>query len=207
VPASYQGVFDTLGATSLSATSLPIAIGKTHVWTDGEWATRTPGALPTDPTRYGGGGTSRGFVLPAAGTHAVTMPASFLLEMLRPAGPSQYNLMCRYSTPAQLGTITVTKQSTVTTVKAPKHAKAGAPVVLRGTVTHQVSNLGGPVPRGRLVVKEHGRTIAISKLDVAGKTKLKVTKLTVGRHSFVVRYKGDDYNAVSRSKSITLTLS
>jgi hypothetical protein len=207
VPAAMQGVMDTIAGVSFSAEKIPFAIGKSVARTSGTWSTRTPGALPSDPTTYSGGGTSQAFELPTAGVYPVTMPSEFLLVPLNAGGmPTAYYFDCRSAQPTQIGTVTVTKQSSVTKIKAPKQVRHGKPLKLKGTVTDQYSALGGPSPAGRLVVKEHGKSIATGKLGAKGTAKLTVTGLSAGTHSLVVVYMGDPYHDGSKTKALKVTV-
>jgi hypothetical protein len=155
---------------------------------------------------YTGTGSNLAFVLPQAGTYTITMPKSFTLTATNASGATVAAATCTSATPAQLGSITLSKQ--VSTVKAkakPTTAHKGDVVAVKGKVTNEFQKLGGPVPTGKVIVKDGKKTVAKGKLK-NGKFVLKVKGLKVGAHKLVVTYKGDGYTAKGKSKTLKVVV-
>ncbi len=62
-----------------------------------------------------------------------------------------------------------------------------------------------PQPGGRVVFKNNGRRLGSARL-VNGKVSLSTTRLKRGRHRMVAVYRGDAFNAPSRSRVLVLTV-
>ena len=89
---------------------------------------------------------------------------------------------------------------------APASAKEGAVVLVKGKVTNEFQKTGGPVPTGKLVIKDGKKKVAKGKLTKDGKYKIKVKGLKVGAHKLVVYYKGDGYTDKGKSKKLKVVI-
>ena len=88
---------------------------------------------------------------------------------------------------------------------APASAKKGAVVFVKGKVTNEYQKSGGPVPTGKVIVKDGKKKVGKGKLK-KGKYKIKVKGLAVGSHKLVVYYKGDGYTDKGKSKKLKVTI-
>jgi len=151
---------------------------------------------------YSGKGSNAAFVLPKAGTYSVNMPKSFTLAATNASGATVFTATCTNATPSALGSITLSKQASVTKAKGPKSVTKGSLVTLKVTVTDDYSKTGGVIPSGKLIVKDGKNKVGKGTLDAKGKAKLKIKGLKPGAHKLVVIYKGDSYNEGSKSKAL-----
>ena len=157
-------------------------------------------------TTFAGAGSNLAFVLPKAGTYTVAMPKAFTLLATNASGATVVTAPCTTTTPATIGTLTLSKQASVVKAKAaPKLAAKGAVVSVKGKVANDYSKTGGPVPTGKLIVKDGKKTVGKGKLK-NGKFVVKVKGLAVGKHSLTVIYKGDDFTSKGKSKAIKVTV-
>ena len=76
---------------------------------------------------------------------------------------------------------------------------------VKGKVTNDYSKTGGPVPTGKVIIKDGKKTIGKGKLK-NGKFTIKVKSLAVGTHTLTVKYTGDDYTNKSKSKKLKVTV-
>jgi hypothetical protein len=168
------------------------------------WNTVTPG--PTRTT-FSGKGANAAFLLPAAGTYAVAMPKQFTLQGTNASGQpvAGATAACTSAAPSALGSITLSKQASVTKVKAAKKVKSGAVESVKIKVTNDYSKQGGVVPTGKVTIKDGKKTLGKGKLK-NGKVTIKVKKLSVGTHKIVVKYGGDSYTEKSKSKTLKVTV-
>lgn len=79
--------------------------------------------------------------------------------------------------------------TTTTSATTPTSSVFGQPVELSATVSETG---GGATPTGTVTFSEGGTTIATAPLDGAGAASASVADLTVGSHSVVATYSGDD---------------
>lgn len=166
----------------------PVAWTKPAAATNGVWV-------------YTGKGSNAAFTLPKAGTYSVNMPTTFTL--VTTGGTTPVTATCTAAaTPAQIGSITLSKQASTTKAKAPKSIKKGAVASVKVTVINENSKAGGVIPSGKLIIKDGKKTVGKGKLDAKGKATIKVKGLAAGSHKLVVIYKGDDFDNGSKSKAV-----
>jgi len=157
-------------------------------------------------TTFTGAGSNNAFVLPAAGTYTVAMPKAFTLLATNASGATVVSAPCTTTTPATIGTLTLSKQNAVVKAKAkPKSAAKGDVVSVKGKVDNDYSKTGGPVPTGKLIVKDGHKKVGKGKVK-NGKFVVKIKGLAVGQHSLTVIYKGDDFTSKGKSKAIKVAV-
>jgi hypothetical protein len=178
----------TFGATVAKA---PVAWTKPAAATGGNWI-------------YTGKGSNAAFVLPEAGTYTVSMPKTFTL--VTTGGTAPVTATCTTAaTPTTIGTITLSKQVSKVKAKAPASAHKGDVVSVKGKVTNEFQKIGGPVPTGKVIVKDGKKKVGTAKLK-NGKFVVKLKGLKVGAHKLVVMYKGDGYTDKSKSKKLKVVV-
>lgn len=167
------------------------------------WNTPQPPGPST--TTFSGKGANAAFVLPKAGTYTVSMPKAFTVIATRADGSTAATALCTQANPNSLGTITLSKQKATVKAKAPKSAKKGAVVTVKGKVTNEFVKTGGPEATGKLIVKDGKKKVGKGKLK-NGKYTIKVKGLAVGSHKLTVQYKGDDFTDKGVSKELKVTV-
>jgi hypothetical protein len=208
IPGTVQAALDTppIGpVTGGKSDDFGAAFGSTVAKAPVKW-TKPPAADSNGNWVYTGKGANLAFPLPAAGTYAVTMPKAFTLQATRADGTTGATALCTSANPTSIGSITLGKQVSTTKAKGPKSAKVGSVVTLKVKVTDEFSSTGGPIPSGKLIVKDGKKKVGKGTLDSHGKAKIKVKGLKVGSHKLKVFYKGDSYNQTSKSKALKLTV-
>jgi hypothetical protein len=183
-------------------TSFGTAVAKAPV----VWNTANPPGPTT--TTFSGKGANAAFILPAAGTYSVTMPKTFSLQGTNASGGPVAGATATCTStaaPSALGSITLSKQASVTKVKAVKKIKHGAVESVKIKVTNDYSKTGGPLPTGKVTIKDGSKTIGKGKLK-NGKVTIKVKSLSVGTHNLVVKYAGDSYTDKSKSKKLKVVV-
>jgi hypothetical protein len=203
VDSTTAGVLDTLDVTGAKSDDFSAAFGSTQAKAPVVW--NTPSGGPP-PTTFSGKGANAAFTLPAAGTYTVSMPKAFTVIATKADGSTAATALCTQANPNPLGTITLSKQASTVKGKAPKSAKVGTVVTVKGKVTNEYVKTGGPAATGKLVIKDGKKTVAKGKVGKNGKFKIKVKGLKAGSHKLVVTYKGDKYTAKGKSKAIKLTV-
>ncbi len=136
------------------------------------------------------------------------MPKTFTLQGTNASGQPVAGITasCTTAAPAQIGSITLEKQSATVKAKAPKSVKKGAVVSVKGKVTNDYSKTRRPGgdrqghDQGR---QEEGRQGQDNK---KGKFVIKVKGLAVGSHKLTVSYKGDDFTDKGKSKALKVTV-
>jgi hypothetical protein len=198
------GLLGGLGVTGAKSDDFAAAFGSTLAKAPVAWTTATTG---TTTTTFSGKGANAAFTLPAAGNYTVSMPTVFNLQGTNASGQPVPGITakCTTTAPAKIGSIALSKQASVTKAKGPKSATKGKVVTLKVKVSDDYSATGGVVPTGKLIVKDGSKKVGKGKL-VNGKAKIKVKGLKAGKHKIVVTYKGDSFNAGSKSKAIKLTV-
>ena len=205
VPATLQGALDLLTATGAKSDDFGTSFGDQVAKAPVKWDTKTPGATPADPTVYSGKGANGAFTLPKAGTYAVNMPKQFTVAATKADGSTAITATCTSATPSQIGTIVLSKQASKVKAKAPKSAKAGAVVSVKGKVTNEYVKTGGPEATGKILIKDGKKTVGKGKLK-KGKFVVKVKGLAVGSHKLTVSYKGDSFTDKGESKVLKLNV-
>jgi hypothetical protein len=133
------------------------------------------------------------------------MPKTFTLIATNASGATVASAPCTTGAQATIGSIVLSKQNSVTKLKAAKKAKHGSTVSAKIKVTNDYAKTGGPLPTGKVVIKDGSKTLGKGKLK-NGKVTIKVKTLSVGTHDLVVKYAGDDFTNKSKSKKITVTI-
>ncbi|HEX5086488.1 MAG TPA: DUF6801 domain-containing protein, partial [Nocardioides sp.] len=175
----------TLQVTGAKSDDFAATFGDTVAKAPVVWnAPQPPG--PTT-TSFNGKGANAAFVLPKAGTYTVSMPKAFTVIATRADGSTAATALCTQANPNPLGTITLSKQKATVKAKAPKSAKKGAVVTVKGKVTNEFVKTGGPEATGKLIVKDGKKKVGKGKLK-NGKYTIKVKGLGVGSHKLTVQY-------------------
>jgi hypothetical protein len=218
VPAGFLGFDSTFTLDNATASALSTNFGVTGGKSDDfgtsfgtnvvkapvVWGTSTTG--PTTTT-FSGRGSNAALTLPKAGTYSVTMPATFTLQGTNASGQPVAGITasCTTAAPAQIGTITLEKQNATVKAKAPKSAKKGAVVSVKGKVSNDQSKAGGVLPSGKVTVKDGKKKVGTAKIK-NGKFVVKLKGLKVGVHTLTVSYAGDDFDNKSVSKALKVTV-
>lgn len=177
----------------------------------GDTVAKAPVVWSGPPTSAGGNSTFAGkggnaaFTLPEAGTYTVAMPKTFTMLATNASGATVVTAPCTTTAPATIGTITLTKQVSKVKAKAPASAQAGDVVSVKGKVTNEYQKTGGPVPTGKVIIKDGKKKVGTAKLK-KGKFVVKLKGLKVGAHKLVVMYKGDGYTDKSKSKKLKVVV-
>ena len=206
IPDAVQTVLDGLPGgpvTGGKSTDFGTAFGDTVAPAPVAWT--KPGAAVGGFWVYTGKGANGAFVLPKAGTYSVNMPKSFTLTATNASGATVATATCTSAAPAQLGSITLSKQVSKVKAKAPATAHKGDVVAVKGKVTNEFQKTGGPVPTGKVIVKDGKKKVGTAKLK-NGKFVVKLKGLKVGAHKLVVMYKGDGYTDKSKSKKLKVVV-
>jgi hypothetical protein len=156
-------------------------------------------------TTFAGKGANNAFLLPKAGAYTVAMPKTFTLIATNSSGGTVTTATCTTGAPATIGNITLSKQTSVIKLKGAKKVKSGAVESLKIKVTNDYSKTGGPVPTGKVTLKDGSKKIGKGTLK-NGKVTIKVKGLSVGTHDLKVKYSGDDYTNKGKSKTLTVTV-
>jgi hypothetical protein len=198
VPPAVAGALTTVdGAKSDDfSTSFGSATAKAPVVWNGAVVTNGDGSKTISGT-----GANGAFQLPAAGSYAVNMPKQFTLIPTSGGAPFPVTPTCTSAAPTKIGDIVLSKQASKVKAKAPKSAKKGAVVSVKGKVTNEYVKTGGPEATGKLIIKDGKKKVGKGKLK-NGKFTIKVKGLAVGSHKLVVTYKGDDFTDKGKSKAI-----
>jgi len=199
------GLLGGAGVTGAKSDDFGTAFGATIAPAPVVWNQPQPSGPTT--TTIKGKGANGAFTLPAAGTYSVNMPKSFTLQGTDASGNpvAIAKATCTSATPGALGSITLSKQASVTKVKAATKAKQGAVESVKIKVTNEFVKTGGPVPTGKVTIKDGSKTIGKGKLK-DGKVTIKVKSLSVGTHSLVVKYAGDSFTDKSKSKKLKVVV-
>ena len=192
-----------LGVTGAKSDDFGTAFGDTVAKAPVVW-TGPPTSDATNTT-FAGKGANGAFLLPKAGSYTVAMPKTFTLFATNASGGTVVTAPCTTAAPATIGAITLEKQASKVKVKAPKKIKQGAVVSVKIKVTNDYSKTGGPVPTGKVTIKDGSKTIGKGKLK-NGKVTIKVKSLAVGTHNLIVKYAGDGYTNKSKSKKLKVTV-
>lgn len=140
-------------------------------------------------------GTTGAFNAPEAGTHNITMPASFTMVPSTTAF-GDVPVPCTTDAPATLDTVTVTKNASSTVAKGPAKVRKGKVAKLVATVTG-----GFSTATGKVVFMDGSKKLGTKSLNDVGKAVFKTRGLKVGKHKITAKYRGDGYRAVSRGKT------
>jgi hypothetical protein len=193
----------TAGITGAKSDDFGTAFGETVAKAPVVW-TGPPTSDGTNTT-FVGKGANAAFVLPKAGSYTVAMPKTFTLLATNASGATVVTAPCTTTAPATIGTIVLSKQAVTIKAKAPKSAKHGAVVSLKGKITNEFVKTGGPEVTGKVIIKDGKKKVGTAKIK-KGKFKVKVKNLSVGSHSLTVLYKGDDYTDKGVSKKLKLSV-
>ncbi len=201
VPNPPASTLTTLGVTGGKSDDFGTAFGDTVAKAPVVWNTATTN--PDMSVTYSGKGANGAFQLPKAGTYSVNMPKVFTLTTT--GGSTPITATCTSATPTQIGSIELSKQKSKVKAKAPKSAKKGAVVSVKGKVTNEFVKIGGPEATGKVIVKDGKKKVGTAKLK-KGKFVVKLKGLAVGSHTLTVQYKGDDYSDKGVSKKVKVTV-
>jgi hypothetical protein len=216
VPAGFLGFKSNLTVDNATATALANATvtgGKSDDFgtSFGDTVAKAPVVWSGPPTSdatnttFAGKGGNAAFQLPKAGPYTVAMPKTFTLAATNASGATVATASCTTAAPATIGSITLEKQSSTVKAKAPKQAKKGAVVSVKGKVSNDYSKTGGVAPTGKVVIKDGKKKVGTAKLK-KGKFVVKVKGLKVGSHSLTVSYAGDAFTNKGKSKALKVTV-
>jgi hypothetical protein len=203
IPDAVQTVLDGPGVTGGKSADFGTAFGDTVASAPVSWA--KPAASTGGVWVYTGKGANGTFTLPKAGTYSVNMPKTFTLQATNASGATVVTATCTSAAPAQIGSITLEKQNATIKAKAPKSAKKGAVVTVKGKISNDHSATGGVAPSGKVIVKDGKKKVGTATIK-NGKFTVKVKGLKVGAHSLTVSFKGDDYTNKGVSKALKVTV-
>ena len=202
VPAPVGATLVTgLGTTGGKSDDFGTAFGDTVAKAPVVYTTAT--ANPDNSATFTGKGANGAFTLPKAGSYAVSMPKTFSLTTT--GGDAPITATCTSASPTKIGDIVLSKQASKVKAKAPKSAKKGAVVSVKGKVTNEYVKTGGPAATGKVIVKDGKKKVGTAKLK-KGKFVVKVKGLAVGSHKLTVQYKGDGYTDKGKSKALKVTV-
>ncbi len=149
-------------------------------------------------------GLNAAFEAPAAGTYDVLSPASFTLSATVP-GLGAVPVSCVLTEGTAAGaytTIMVVKNASTTTGKpVARTLKTTKAAKMKVTVA-----AGNEVPTGKVIVKEGTQKLGSAMLNDLGKATVTMGKLSKGKHTVKVVYKGDGYTLAGSSEKITFTV-
>jgi hypothetical protein len=204
VPGAAQGLIDgTVTNTGAKSDDFGAAFGDTVAKSPVAW-TKPAAADGSGNWVYTGKGANGAFTLPKAGTYSVNMPKSFTLVTTGGSAPLTAN--CTSAAPAQIGTITLSKQKATIKVKAtPASVKKGSAVTVKGKIKNEYVKTGGPAVTGKVTIKDGNKKVGTATIK-NGKFTMKLKGLSVGSHKLSVTYKGDDYTDKGKSKQIKVTV-
>src|SRR3954470_25063460 len=152
VPGAVQTLLTgTVNNTGAKSDDFAAAFGTTAAKAPVTW-TKPAAADANGNWVYTGKGANGAFLLPAAGTYSVKMPSAFTL--VTTGGTAPVTATCTSAAPSTLGSITLSKQASVTKVKAVKKIKHGKVETAKIKVTNDYSKTGGPVPTGKVTIKD-----------------------------------------------------
>ncbi|NYD40907.1 Ig-like domain-containing protein [Nocardioides panaciterrulae] len=151
-----------------------------------------PGSLDIPATA-----TNSDFSVPGAGVYDLTMPKAFTLTGTSALGPVA--VPCTTSDAAVLDTLTVVKNDSMVTTKAPAKVRKGKVAKIVTTVA------GGVTPfSGKVTVLDGRKKLGTAKLSSAGNAVYKAKGLKVGKHKITVRYAGDAFRNAGKSKAVVV---
>jgi hypothetical protein len=204
VPADTAPVLSGAGVTGGKSDDFGTSFGDTVAKAPVLWNTATTNG--DGSITYSGKGTNAAFQLPEAGTYSVNMPKTFNLAATNAWGGTVVRVTCTSAAPSALGTIELSKQASKVKAKAaPKAAKKGAVVTVKGKVTNEYVKTGGPEATGKVIIKDGKKKVGTAKLK-KGKFVVKLKGLAVGSHKLTVLYKGDGYTDKGKSKAVTVKI-
>jgi hypothetical protein len=205
IPGAVQPILDGLTVTGGKSTDFGTSFGDTVAAAPAAW-TKPAAADGSGNWVYTGKGANGAFTLPKAGTYAVNMPKTFTLLATKADGSTAITATCTNATPATIGNITLSKQAAAIKAKAPKSAKAGKAITVKGKITNDYVKTGGPAVTGKVTVLDGKKKVGSAKIK-NGKFKISIKKgLTAGSHNLVVTYAGDDFTDKGKSSKLKVTV-
>jgi hypothetical protein len=198
-PATIAPTLTGLGINGAKSTDFGTALGDKVAPAPVTWGTATTN--PDTSVTLSGSGSNAAFTLPEAGTYAVNMPKQFTLIPTVNGNPFPASATCTSAAPSTIASITLSKQPVQIKAKAPKSAKVGKVVTVKGKVSNDYSKTGGEAVTGKVTVKDGKKKVGTAKIK-NGKFTVKVKGLKVGTHSLTVSYKGDGFTDKGVSKAI-----
>lgn len=142
------------------------------------------------------------FNAPPAGTYDINFPPTFSFVATDGSGNQLADSTCTLQSGAEdrIATLTFTKNASTTTGKVVNPpVEKGTRGKIRTTVAAE-----NETPSGKVVAKKGSQTIGSGMLNDKGKVTITLDRLPVGKHSVVLKYKGDGYTAKSSSETITV---
>lgn len=180
--------------TDLGVSDMSLSLGKTVVGV-ADFAFGVPTATDAGGADLPATGTNSDFSVPGAGSYDLAMPKAFTLTGTS-AVLGAVTVPCTTTAdPAVLDTLTVVKNDSMTSVKAPKKVKKGKVAKVVTTVAGGVSAF-----QGKVVIKDGSKKLGTAKLNDAGKAVFKAKHLKPGKHKITASYAGDAFRNPSKSK-------
>lgn len=196
LPAAVVPTLMSLGVTGIDSPDLAMGFGNSSVPATGltlVGITPNPDGSASAVVQ----GTNGDFAAPAAGPQDVTMPSAFNLAIATSsAAVPVVPVSCSSATPAVMKTITVSKNPSAVVAKAPSQVKKGTTAKLKAVVPS--AGTGYPTPTGKVIAKVDGNKIGSQSLN-NGTAVFKVSKLSLGKHTFSVNYRGNGYYSGSKA--------
>jgi hypothetical protein len=137
-------------------------------------------------------GTNGAFSVPGGGVYDLTMPKSFTLTGTSALGP--VSVPCTTDSPAVLDTLTVVKNDSINSLKAPASVKKGKVAKLVATVAGGVNTA-----TGKVVFMDGKKKLGSKSLNDAGRAVFKAKGLKVGKHNISFKYAGDAFRNKGKS--------
>lgn len=203
VPAAFAGGLPAIGVTSIGGGSddFAIGLGQSTVPLQGINAEPVPIEAGKDVVIQTLG-SNGAFTTPAPGVQALTLPSTFKMTPTDQTGaPLPVTLDCAITDPAaaQFGSVTTTKQGSVTTAKAAKKIKQTQSAIVAVVVKRQ----SGDISTGKVTAKDGKKSVGAGTLK-NGKLALKLKKLAPGKHSIMIKYAGDKFAKASQTKVVIM---
>lgn len=202
IPKAVRDGFAAFQVTSVAMPDFALAVGSDAVAVSGLSAPTSAFVADAGGQTYSTdiNGTNGAFDAPAAGTHGVTAPASFMIKATRADG-GVLDIACTIAAgtaPASIASITTSKNAgavkvTRTKVKAGKVAK----VKVKVSADHQT-------PTGRVIATIGKKRVGKAVLNDAGKAvvKVKAKFLKKKKSKIKLTYVGDGYTNKAVGKGV-----
>lgn len=193
---SFHSELVGVGIDDLAVPDFAGTFGNTTVPVSGITAKVSEMTQNGDTTWTGSGttGLNDAFTAPSGGDHAVVAPATFTI--VATLGANQVPATCTaQGTPGTYATLTVNKNVSKLTASSNSPVPHGKKAVLKAKV-----KAPNHTPTGKVLFKDGTKKLARVSLNARGLAVLK-TKLSKGKHTIKMIYKGDSYTTGSKGST------
>jgi len=215
IPGPVYDFMTNAGVTTVSAPTFSGDFGSTSIGVDGVSVTLAgmtqngDGSWSSDSTDQDGDpvegtGVNSAFEVPTAGQYDILSPATLALVATTASG-GEIPVSCTIAegtTPGAYHSILVFKNDATAEGK-PVTRTLKTTKVAKMKVTVAAAN---QMPTGKVLVKERKKTLGSGMLNDLGKATVKMGKLSKGKHTVKVVYKGDGYTNKVTSEKVTFTV-